>query len=204
MDKRHLHYLWALIRPIKTWYLLVVCVVFAIISLAGLRANYQHMVKLRQAVYAADSATDGQNGNVEQALQQLRAYVGQHMNTNLSSDDGVYPPIQLVNTYERLVAAEQARINAANSRVYTEAQALCEAQFPSGLSGRTRIPCIEQYVKDHGVTVKPIPAALYMFDFVSPRWSPDVAGLSMLTSILFLLLAAIRFVAGAVLRRLTK
>ncbi len=204
MNKRYLHHLWTVIRPIKTWYLLAVCAVFAIICMASLRTNYQHMARLRQNVYTADSTADGQNGNVEQALQQLRAYVGNHMNTNLATDDGVYPPIQLVHTYERLVAAEQARINTANSQVYTEAQAQCEALFPAGLSGRTRIPCIEQYVKEHGVTAKPIPAAVYMFDFVSPRWSPDIAGLSMLTSILFLGLAILRFAGGLLLRRLTK
>ncbi|HSX28946.1 MAG TPA: hypothetical protein VLE73_00135 [Candidatus Saccharimonadales bacterium] len=162
------------------------------------------MTRLRKAVYAADTATDPQNGNIEQALQQLRAYVGQHMNTDLTKDNGVYPPIQLVHTYERLKATEQARVNAVNSQVYTEAQVQCEAQLPSGLSGRTRIPCIEQYVKDHGVAPKAIPADLYKFDFVSPRWSPDLAGWSMVLALLFGLLTAIRFAAARLLHHLTR
>lgn len=204
MNKRSLHHLWTIIRPIKPWYFLVVGVVCALVCVTALRGNYQTMVRLRQAVYVADAGADTQNGNVEQALQQLRAYVGQHMNTSLSTADGVYPPIQLVHTYERLVQTEQARVNAANSQVYTDAQARCEAENPSGLSGRSRIPCIEAYVKANGVTAKQIPADLYKFDFVSPRWSPDLAGWSLVFTTLFLVLAILRFGVGWLLKRLAR
>jgi len=183
---------------------LAACLIVTIVCAIALRSNYQTMVRLRQAVYTADAATDANNGNVEQTLQQLRAYVGQHMNTNLATDDGVYPPIQLVHTYERLVQTEQARVNAANSQIYTEAQAHCEAQLPGGLSGRTRIPCIEQYVKDRGIAINKIPASLYMFDFVSPRWSPDLAGWSMVLALLLLAVAVLRAAAGWLLQRLTR
>lgn len=204
INKRALHHAWTLIRPIKPWYFLAASLVVAVVCIGALRSNYQTMVRLRQAVYAADAQADTQNGNVEQALQQLRAFVSQHMNTNLATADGVYPPIQLVHTYERLVQAEQARANAANSQVYTAAQAQCEARFPGGLSGRSRIPCIEEYVKANGITAKKIPADLYKFDFVSPRWSPDLAGWSMVLATILLALALLRFGAGWVLKHLTR
>src|SRR6266704_2297718 len=98
MNKQYWHHIWTRIRPIKEWYLLTACVICAVVCTLALRANYTTMTQLRSAVYTADQ----QNGNVEQALQSLRAYVGSHMNTSLATGDGVYPPIQLKYTYARL------------------------------------------------------------------------------------------------------
>jgi hypothetical protein len=200
MDKPYLHHLWTRLRPIKTWYLLCIFAVLVVVHVVALRSNYTTMTSLRSAVFAADK----NNGGVETALQKLRAYVGAHMNTNLDSDNGVYPPIQLKYTYERLVATERERVNAVNSRIYTEAQQHCERLHPGSFSGGPRVPCIQEYVKDHGATARIIPDAQYKFSFASPRWSPDVAGWSLVCSLLFLALAAIRFALGYWLRRVTR
>jgi hypothetical protein len=200
MNKRYLHHLWTRVRPFRTWYFLVAALLCATAGVVGLRQNYIHMTELRSAVYSADKSGD----NVEQALQNLRAFVGAHMNTHLESSNGVYPPIQLKYTYERLVQAERDRVNATNSAVYTDAQHHCEQLYPKSFSGGPRVPCIEQYVKDHGTTVKIIPDALYKFSFVSPPWSPDMAGLGVVGAILFGILMAIRFVLGRWLRSATR
>jgi hypothetical protein len=192
MNKRQLHHLWTLIRPVRAWYLLTACGIFGLIAVVALRANYTGMVSLRTAVYDADK----NNGNVEQSLQKLRAYVGNHMNTNLDTDSGIYPPIHLKYTYDRLVKAEQTRVETVNSQVYTDAQKHCEALYPNSFSGGPRVPCIQEYVKEHGTTAKSIPNALYKFNFVSPRWSPDVAGWSIVFSVLFLAFAGLRFGLG--------
>lgn len=170
------------------------------VCVLALRANYTHMTQLRSAVYQADQ----QNGDVVGALQSLRAYVGSHMNTGLASNDSVYPPIQLKYTYARLQQAEQDRVNTTNSQVYTEAQHHCEALYPSSFSGGPRVPCIEQYVKDHGTSAHSIPDAMYKFDFTSPRWSPDLAGWTLLLSALFLVLALLRFFGGWWLKTITR
>jgi hypothetical protein len=176
------------------WYLVVAFGIFGLISVFALRHNYAHMVDLREKVYTADK----NNGDVETALEELRAYVIGHMNTNLNSaSNGVYPPVQLKYTYERLVAASGA--TSTNSQVYTDAQKYCEAQIPTGFSGRYRLNCIESYIAQHGGgTVASIPDSLYKFDFVSPTWSPDVAGWSMLLAIVslavFLLIQLIRYI----------
>lgn len=154
------------------------------------------MVELRQAVYVADKG----NTDVEQALQALRAHVNGHMNTNLSKGAGaVYPPVQLKYTYERLKQAEQARVDQVNSEVYTAAQRSCEQQYPQSFSGGPRVPCIEQYVKEHGAKVQAIPAELYRFSFASPSWSPDMAGWSLVATVLFASLAVLRFIVGRLL-----
>lgn len=201
MDKRYLHYLWThLIRPVKVWYLLAALALCAGVHVVALRQNYIGMTKLRAAVYAADE----QGGDVETALQNLRAYMAAHMNTSLETGTGVYPPIQLKASYDRLRKAEQNRVEAINAAVYTEAQRTCEARYPDSFSGGPRVPCIEQYVKEHGASAKAIPDAQYKFAFVSARWSPDLAGWTRVVAILLLILSLVRLALGRLMPRLTR
>ncbi len=170
---------------------LILFIMTAITSVLALRANNQQMIKLREAVYTADKS----GSSVEQALDQLRQYVYSHMNTNLASGgNAIRPPIQLQYTYERLMSAEEAKTQAANSKIYTEAQEYCQAQIPAGVSGRGRVPCVQDYVTSHGVKVTSIPPALYQFDFLSPTWSPDLAGWSLITSLLLLILSIVGYI----------
>ena len=195
MDKKQLHHLWTKLRPIRPLYFFLLFVVFAVICFGALRSNNQRMVKLRQAVYAADQ----NNGNVDAALKNLQAYVVTHMNTGLSSGpNAVYPPIQLKYTYDRLEQAATQAANATNSQVYTDAQHYCEQQDSTDFSGRNRVPCIEQYVTAHGgQKAAPIPTSLYEFDFVAAKWTPDLAGWSLVLSIFFFAL----FIATYILDR---
>lgn len=164
----------------------------------ALRHNNLEMVQLRNAVYQADKS----GNNVEGALYNLRTYVYAHMNTGLSTNGSVYPPIQLKYTYQRLLQAAQAKAATVNAQLYTDAQEYCQATIPNGFSGRYRVPCIESYISSHGgqETVS-IPSAMYKFDFVSPRWSPDLAGYSLLLSGLLGILLFIRLAAGWLLNR---
>jgi hypothetical protein len=83
------------------------------------------------------------------------------------------------------------RVNATNAQVYTQAQNYCQQLNSTDFSGRNRVPCVTDYVTTHGVSANPIPAALYEFDFVSPAWSPDLAGWSLvITTLLFIVLIA--------------
>jgi hypothetical protein len=193
MNKRYLHHIWTRLRPIKTGYLLTLFIVSAVVCVVALRGNNLHMLKLRDQVYTADK----DNGNVEGALEQLRSYVGAHMNTSLTTDNGsVYPPIQLKYTYQRLVAAANSQNNSANSQLYTQAEDYCQSLNSDNFSGRSRVPCVENYVSTHGTSPSTIPSSLYEFDFVSPAWSPDLAGWSLLTTILLFVLTVLRFAAG--------
>lgn len=181
--------------------LLLIAIISGTVSVYALRSNNLRMVELRQAVYDADKSGVG----IEPALRNLREHVYGHMNTSLSSGaNSVYPPIQLKYTYDRLAKAEvekekaaQATASAQGGAVYTDAQKYCEKTIPNGTSGRFRLDCIQKYVKEHPTntqsvvspTVKSIPKNLYQFDFVSPFWSPDLAGWSMLVSVVSLLSA---------------
>lgn len=201
MNKRTWHHVWTKLRKVKVRYLLAITLVCGVVCVLALRSNYQHMVSLRDAVYSADK----NDGNVQGALQNLQQYVTAHMNTDLSTGNtAVYPPIQLQYTYQRLVEAQGAQLQAANSGLYTAAQAYCQAQDPVDFSGHNRVPCIEQYVTQHGEQPLPtIPDSLYQFDFVSPRWSPDLAGWSLLLTIVLGIITLLLFVANRIFKRTT-
>ena len=153
----------------------------------GLVKNSQGSVELYDKLIATDAA----GGDVELALNQLREYIYSHMNSEVGGPNGIYPPIQLKGTYERLVASEAARVEDANSTLYTEAQQYCEANGNQGFSGRNRLDCIDSYIDQNGVKPQEIQDSLYKFNFVAPQWSPDLAGFSMISMILFAVITLI-------------
>jgi preprotein translocase subunit SecF len=149
------------------------------------------MIELRAKVYAADQS----NTNIQGSLEALQAYVTAHMNTNLSAGpDPVYPPIQLKYTYARLVQEQSEAVQQTNAQLYTAAQQYCQTLDPTDFSGHNRVPCIEQYVETHNAVAQPIPDSLYEFDFISPTWSPDLAGWSLVASILAAILFVVSFI----------
>lgn len=179
------------LKHVPTWAFLLLFLLSASMSVVSLRHNNQQMVSLREAVYAADK----NNTNVNATINNLRNYVYGHMNTNLSSgNNSIKPPIQLKYTYERLLAGAQKNADTDNAQVYTDAQNYCQAQNSTAFSGRTRVPCITEYVTTHGgVQAQTIPESLYKFDFISPAWSPDLAGWSLLVSGILLIALIISF-----------
>jgi hypothetical protein len=199
MNKRHLHHVWTKFRLVKPWYFLILFLVSGLIFVFAIRHNYATMVKLKEAVYQADE----ENGDVEGALKNLRNYVYHHMNTDLSSGNtGVYPPIQLKYSYDRAVKAESTKTADSNSQIYTDAQHYCEAKIPTGFSGRYRISCIQSYIKQHNSRGEsPIPDSLYKFDFISAKWSPDLAGWSLVVAVLSGLAFIISFIADRWFRK---
>lgn len=199
MNKRRLHHIWKKLRLLKPVYFLIIAAISTFTCVLALRANNQHMIQLRDAVYAADE----KNTDVQAPLKSLQAYVTSHMNTDLSAGPTpVYPPVQLKYTYDRLVRAQGDAVAAANAQLYTDAQHYCEQQNSTDVSGRNRVPCIEAYVQSHNPEhLQQIPDALYKFSFISPKWSPDAAGWSMLIAIASALLFVISFIANRWFRR---
>ncbi len=190
MNKHKLHHILAKIKPISYWYFFIAFLISGSVAIYALRQNNLHAISLRNKLLQVDKA----NGNTSLALNNLRKYIYSHMNTNLASGpNAIYPPIQLKYTYQRLEAAQNASVNTSNAQVYSDAEAYCQKLIPDGFSGRGRVPCIESYVTTHGSSAQPISPALYEFDFVSPFWSPDLAGWSLLVSFLFFVLFVARF-----------
>lgn len=157
------------------------------------------MLRLKNDVFFADE----QNGDVETALQKLRTYVFSHMNTDLRGGSGsTEPPIQLIHRFNRAVAAEKARISAQSTQaavIYTEAQNQCENP---NIPLTARAQCIQDYVTTNGKGIEQLklpPKEYYTFDFVSPYWSFDLAGMSLIFAVVFAVAAVIKLVVGLLL-----
>jgi hypothetical protein len=193
MDKRKLHHVGRVLHTFSVWYFLVAFMLCGSITVLALRQNNLTALKLRDNVLAVDE----QNGDVEAALRELRVYMYSHMNTSLATEGGVYPPIQLKYRYERLVEAQLQKTSTGNT-IYADAQKYCEANEPESFYGAGRLTCIQNYIDRQPKNTQPktttIPDSLYKFDFASPRWSPDLAGWSMVFTALFGFLLVLRLV----------
>ncbi len=189
MTKRHLRQIWSRIKLFNTWYFFGLFAIFLIIGITAVRQNNIKSIELRQAVLEADK----QNGDVESALRDLREHIYSHMNAELSGGT-LQQPIQLKYRYERLVEAEKKK-SSDSEKIYSDAQAYCEQRFGQGALRDGRVPCVQQYVTEHSTNndISQIPDALFKFDFISPAWSPDLAGWSLLLAGVFLALFLIRF-----------
>lgn len=191
MNKRKLHHLYRTLRKVSYWYILFACLLWTGIAVASLRNNNLKAIQLRDKVIEVDK----QDGDTEAALRELREFTYAHMNTNLASSSSVYPPIQLKYRYERLVKAAEDAAKTTNT-VYADAQKYCETNYPESFYGAGRLPCIQQYIDSHPVkqaAAPNIPDSLYKFDFVSPTWSPDLAGWSIVLAVLFGFMFVVRF-----------
>lgn len=183
MDRRKLHHIGRYIRHIHAWYFLIAAVLFGFMAVHALQQNNREMGVLREAVFTADR----NNGDVESALRKLQVYVYDHMNTSVAAGpNATHPPIQLQYTYERLQAAQQAALGQNNSTLYNQALEECNREGQT-TSGQATINCIESYTSEHGVQLADIPDALYKFDFRAAKWSPDLAGWSLVLTVLCLI-----------------
>jgi hypothetical protein len=191
------------VAHIRWQYFLLAAGITGIVCVLALRSNSEQMSVRRDAVYAADR----DNKDVQAALKELQLYVTSHMNTSLTTGNtAVYPPIQLKYTYERLLEQKAATLQTNNGDLYTRAQAYCQEQNSTDFSGRNRVPCIQKYVQDNGngatiAAANDVPPSLYQFNFVSPRWSPDLAGWSLLATIILTLTAGVTAIIGRLRKR---
>jgi hypothetical protein len=198
MNKKKLHHAYTKLRGVNYWYFLVGFIFFGTLFVYSYRQNNLRMIQLRDAVFEADET----NTDLEESLRELRSFVYGHMNTDLtSSDTAIKPPIQLKYQYERLSAAEKTRADQANASVRREAEAICAQRFPVTANVTGREPCIQGILDERGANANSVPKELYQFDFLSPRWSPDVAGWSLVLAMLFGLLFITRFSLEFWLRR---
>lgn len=175
--KRHIIRAADTVRAVKNRHLFVLLIVFLLISAAALRQNNVQMGELRDDVITADESGE----NVDEALLELQNHIFSHMNTGMSQ------PLNLVSSFNRAVedARAEAEQTGSNPEVYRDAQAVCENP---GVVLSVRAQCIQDYVVENapeGVDPTELeipPKELYIYDYQSPRWSPDVAGWSIVIS----------------------
>ena len=154
-------------------------------SLKELRENNLEMLRLRDAVISADES----GIEITERLAELQLHVTTHMNAT-PPKLGSEPAIQLKNSYDRAKLVEQTRVSAERTAIANDATIYCEENFRTALLS-VRADCVARYVADRPVEERTIVADLYRYDFVSPRWSPDAAGWSIVIAIFFALTLAV-------------
>jgi hypothetical protein len=143
------------------------------------------MIELRNLVAQADE----QNKDIPKAVTNLRNYVASHMNTGMG-DRGIYLEHSYQRSYEAAVAVA-TQGSAAGATIYRQADLDCQGQFPKASSFAAYVQCMTDKVAASGISTGPItpPSSdLYRFNFVSPAWSPDVAGFTLLAAVLLAVL----------------
>ncbi|MBW3568541.1 hypothetical protein KY385_00210 [Candidatus Parcubacteria bacterium] len=193
MNKRKLHHQYKKVRVIKPWYFLAASLIFLAVGVYGLRQNNFEALKLRDEVIKADE----QNGDIEGALRDLRQHTYSHMNAELSSGPTtIKQPIQLKNRYEKLVAADAKKVKAKNVQVQKTAENICGQRYPAAGFNSSRVACVVDYVGKNAATESNIPPELYKFDFVSPAWTADKTGLSLLAAGFLFMVFILRLAVG--------
>lgn len=175
---------------VGTKHLFVAFILLVMLSTAALRQNNIQMGELRDDVLQADELGE----DISEPLRLLQEHVTSHMNTRMAQ------PLNLVGSFNRAVEEERkkAEQTGANPEVYQRAQEVCEN--PNVVLS-VRAQCIQDYVTENapeGTAPEQLnipPKELFIYDFRSPAWSPDLAGWSMVLSVVAGSLLAQRAIA---------
>jgi len=195
VDKKQVHKSIRQLQRVKTWQLLILLILAAFLAATFLRLNNIGMVERRTAVYDADSAGDSQI--IINRLYDLQRYVTGHMNTDLG--DG----ISLEASYARDVQIAFDRVQN-DSDIYQKAQDVCAPKYShwSQAYVQCTISELAKYPSASDVVMPDL--LLYNHNYVSPLWSPDFAGWTVLVFIAILTMIIIRLISVATLKLLLK
>ena len=195
------------IERVATWQLVVLFVLSLFVAATFLRINNVGMLERRQAVYDADK--QGNIYDIEDRLYALQRYTAEHMN---ASTGDVYLDKKYTRDVEQLVeqsAKADAERSAASKAFLDKTYQTCRDRYPGYSLAFTQCVGAEQdrQVGDVQQTIEPIrfpSPSLYKFSYLSPAWSSDFAGWSILVSVLLATSVVVRVVVGLVLRILLR
>lgn len=199
LDKKQVGFRFRQLRRAKIWQLVVLFILSCLVSATLLRLNNIGMVQRRSAVLAADEVGDA--SIIKTRLLELQRYVTSHMNADMGK--GVY----LEASYKRDVqkAYESASVDSnPNGNIYKKAQEVCEPQFDywtpayiqCTISELEKYPASSQLVS----SVNLPQSNSYRHVFLSPLWSADFAGFSVLVSVVILIMIIFRIIGVVILR----
>ena len=209
IDKKKTKFRIKRLSQIKTWQLVILLIMSGFISATFLRLNNVGMVERRESVEHADKA--GDIVNLQQRLYDLQRYVSTHMN----ADPG---KIALDHTYKqmydrKLKEFEEEIKNQSNNDTVSKVRAVCDARARQGGYGRATTQADPRYVSCINEEWEKYPAAKvanlqfeapstepYYHTFVSPIWSADYAGWSLLVTIFIAMIIVMRLVVLGMLK----
>lgn len=155
-----------------------------------LRSNNVKVHELQAVVVELDESSNGDIEQIEPALIEMAEYSLNHMNADIS--------VTLENRYvvytESLLKNQEEEASEYRAKVFSDAQRKC-AGLP--VSGTAKIDCVQSYISSQpGVSAPELPPVdLFFYEYASPTWSPDAAGISTLISVVLGLLLALIWIA---------
>ena len=193
------------LQQVKTWQLVLILVLGLFVTATFLRLNNIGMIQRREAVLSADQ--EGDLDVLKNRLYDLQRYAASRMNASTG-------PIYLQESYNRAAntakkkAESETRRGGAN--IYKKIED--EVCGPKARANGWRWPDA-RYIACQRTELAKYPEAeqgsgqvtlpsekLFRHSFVSPVWSPDFAGFSVLFCLLITLVIIARLVGIAILR----
>jgi hypothetical protein len=187
------------LQRVKTWQLLILLILAGFLSATFLRLNNIGMVERRAAVVSADEA--GNQDDLVTRLYDLQRYVSSHMNTDMGK--GVYLEASYKRDSQKILDAASSEQNP-NGNIYQKAQDVCAPKF-SGYSA-AYLQCTTSELAKYPAATDLLSAAKlpsadsYLHAFVSPLWSPDFAGWSLVVCGVLALMIVARLVSLGILK----
>ena len=201
-DKRALRQGVRQLQRVKTWQLVVLLLLVLFIAATFLRLNNIGMIERRSAVLAADEA--GNTEDMKRRLYDLQQYVSSHMNTDMGR--GIYLEAQY-NRDRQAAYDAAAAASSSGQNIYKQITDSCRAQFnawaPYFQCVQDRLDTSAPAQDPSENLVLPRPES-YRHVFVSPVWSADFAGLSVLVAGVLVVMILARLTGLAILRFLLK
>jgi hypothetical protein len=198
-DKRRVRRTIKDLQRVKTWQLLVLLLLVGFVAATFLRLNNIGMIERRTAVVTADES--GDQDVLIKRLYDLQQYVSSHMNTDMGK--GVYLESSYNRDYQAWLATQYGDQNP-NGNIYKKAQEVCAPRF-SGYSA-AYLQCTTSELAKYPAASGPSSGEgapqvnAYLHDYVSPVWSPDFAGWSLVICAVLVLMIIARLVGLVILR----
>ncbi len=191
------------LQRVKTWQLLILLVLLCFIAATFLRLNNTGMIARRNAVADADKSAN--TNEISARIYDLQRYSAAHMN----ADTGVFYLQEQYNRDVKRQAEEAGGTGSAKAlEIRKAADAVCKPQFYGWSPQYVR--CYVNELNKYGAneiseSELTLPnSALYRYSFVSPVWSPDFAGWSIVGAFAILILIIARLVGLGILRLLLR
>ncbi|MCA9335002.1 hypothetical protein KC953_02555 [Candidatus Saccharibacteria bacterium] len=201
-DKRKVRRSIRQLQYLKTWQLLVLLLLVGFIAATFLRLNNIGMLQRRTAVLQADETGDKEA--IKSRLFELQRYVTAHMNADMGT---IYLEGQYHRDTQQAIDGASSGSNP-NGNIYKKAQEVCAPKFTHYTYAY--LQCTLNYLSQFGPadnptsTVRLPKADAYRYSFVSPLWSADFAGFSVLFFIFITLVIIARLLVLSLLKAMLK
>ena len=192
------------IQSLKNWQLFILLLLVIFVDLTALRLNNVGMVRRREAVEAADKAGDVEA--TRKATIEFANYVHAHMNSGgiVYSDKThwfkinrevkvAWANIYKIDSAKAEQAARDAAENNPNGNIFKKAeQAILNEQnkYPSSTQGQLKVESLRE--------------SEYVYTFIAPLWSPDLAGWTTLLAFIIIIMIIVKMMITTILKLILK